>query len=149
MTFDISNAGLIKNETGAQRLIGYVLDVGQEDGRARCHLTLSETHLNRHHVLHGGITTTLLDNAMGATASLTVDSSGRTPFMTLSLNTHYLAPATIGARLIATGRIAGGGRTLKYVEGELVDSTGQVIATASGVFKRVPAHRLTDIATGC
>lgn len=149
MTNDISNAGLIKNETGAQRLIGYVLDVGQEDGRARCHLTLCEAHLNRHHVLHGGIATTLLDNAMGATASLTVDSSGRTPFMTLSLNTHYLAPATIGAQLIATGRIAGGSRTLKYVEGELVDSTGKVIATASGVFKRVPAHRLTGMATSC
>lgn len=147
MTNDTLTAGLIENETGAQRMIGYVLDVGQEDGRARCHLTLSEAHLNRHHVLHGGIATTLLDNAMGATASLTVDSSGRSPFMTLSLNTLYLAPATIGAQLVATGKIAGGGRALKFIEGELVDSTGKVIATASGVFKRVPAHRLTDTAT--
>ncbi len=147
MTDDTLRAGLIKSETGAQRLIGYVLDVGQEDGRARCHLTLSESHLNRHHVLHGGIATTLLDNAMGATASLTVDLSGRAPFMTLSLNTHYLVPATIGARLVATGKIVGGSRTLKFVEGELVDSTGKVIATASGVFKRVPAHRLTGTAT--
>lgn len=144
MTDNAMDSGLIENETGAQCLIGYVLDVGQADGRARCHLTLSEAHLNRHHVLHGGIATTMLDNAMGATASLTVDSGGRSPFMTVSLNTHYLAPATIGARLIATGRIVGGGRALKFIEGELVDSDGTLIATANGVFKRVPAHRLAS-----
>ena len=65
--------GFITNETGAQRLIGYTLDVGQPDKRARCHLTLTDLHLNRHEVLHGGIATAMLDNALGATASLTVD----------------------------------------------------------------------------
>lgn len=141
---DASTASLIANETGAQRLIGYMLDVGQDDRCARCHLTLNELHLNRHDVLHGGIATTMLDNALGATASLTVDDTGRTPFMTLSLNTHFLAPAKIGAQLTATGRLVGGGRAVKFVEGELVDSNGTLIATASGVFKRVPAHRLGD-----
>lgn len=136
--------GLIRSETGAQRLIGYVLDVGQSDRRARCHLTLDEQHMNRHGVLHGGIASTLLDNALGATASLTVDAGGRVPFMTLSLNTLFLAPAHKGAELTATGRLVGGGRAVKFVDGELVDSAGRVIATASGVFKRVPDHRLSQ-----
>lgn len=137
-----TNTGIIRNETGVQRLIGYTLDLRENDGCARCRLTLNEEHLNRHDVLHGGITTMMLDNAMGATASLTVDAQGRAPFMTISLNTNFLAPAKIGAQLTATGRIVGTGKSLKFVEGELVDSEGTLIATASGVFKRVPAHRL-------
>ena len=144
MSDKATTSALIENETGTQCLIGYVLDVGQDDGCARCYLTLSEAHTNRHHVLHGGIATTMLDNAMGASASLAVDTTGRAPFMTVSLNTHYLAPAAIGARLTATGRIVGGGRSLKFIEGELVDANGKLIATASGVFKRVPEDRLAD-----
>lgn len=135
-------AGIIESETGAQRLIGYVLDVSQSDGCARCTLTVSDAHLNRTDVLHGGIATAMLDNALGATASLAVDDTGKAPFMTLSLTTNYLAPAPRGARLTATGRIVGGGKSLKFVDGELVDDNGKVIATANGVYKRVPEHRL-------
>ena len=142
MDDETATGGLIENETGAQCLIGYVLDVGKGDGCARCYLTLSDAHLNRHQVLHGGIATTMLDNAMGATASLSVDATGRCPFMTVSLNTHYLAPARLGTALTATGRITGGGRSLKFIEGELLDTDGTLIATATGVFKRVPDHRL-------
>lgn len=143
MTAENSQNGLITGETGTQRLIDYVLDVGQADGCARCYLTLTNDHLNRHDVLHGGIASAMLDNAMGATGSLTVDSSGRAPFMTVSLNIHFLAPARAGARLTATGRIVGGGKSLKFIDGELRDSDDTVIATASGVFKRVPEHRLS------
>lgn len=138
----MTKSGIIINETGAQRLIGYVLDVTQGDGRARCRLTLSDAHLNRHGVLHGGLAATLLDNAMGATASLTVDDTGRAPFLTISCNTQYLAPAKPGRDVIATGRIAGGGKSLLFVEGELRDTDDRLIATASGVFKRVPASQL-------
>jgi len=135
---------IIKNETGAQRLLGYVLDVGQPDKRARCHLTLTDGHLNRHGVLHGGIASSLLDNALGATASLTVDPTGRTPFLTISLNTNFMAPAHAGARLTATGQVTGGGRSLVFVEGALRDEAETLIATATGVFKRVPPNRLGD-----
>ena len=138
----MTEKGIIKNETGAQRLIGYVLDVGQPDKRARCHLTLTDVHLNRHGALHGGITTAVLDNALGATASLTADPSGKSPFLTISLTMHFLAPAMEGAQLTATGRVTGGGRALVFVEGELKDAEGTLIATATGVFKRVPQDRL-------
>jgi len=128
--------GIIENETGAQRLLGYVLDVGRGDGCARCSLTIEESHANRHGMLHGGLAAVLLDNAMGATASLSVDATGRQPFLTIALNTQFLAPGRIGTRLTATGRRSGGGRSLVFVEGALVDEAGTPIATASGVFKR-------------
>ena len=136
----VTDSGIIENETGTQRLIGYVLDVGQSDHRARCHLTLTEAHLNRHGVLHGGIAATLLDNALGATASLTVDASGRAPFLTISLNTNFIAAAKEGAKLTAIGRVIGGGRSLLFLEGELTEDEGRTIARASGVFNRVPQN---------
>jgi uncharacterized protein (TIGR00369 family) len=137
----VTAPGIIENETGAQRLIGYVLDVGRGDGAARCRLTLTDDHTNRHGALHGGLTTTLLDNAMGATASLSVDPAGRAPFLTISLNVQFLAPARAGDALEARGRITGGGRSLLFVDGTLRRDDGAVIATAQGVFKRVPKER--------
>ncbi|MFK8075404.1 MAG: PaaI family thioesterase [Granulosicoccus sp.] len=146
MTEDTSN-GIIKNETGAQTLLGYVLDVGHEDRKARCLIEITDEHLNRHASLHGGISSAVLDNAMGATASLTVDKTGRRPFLTISLNTHYLAPAKKGDVLTAIGRVVGGGMSTKFLEGELRDQNGKLIATATGVFKRVPEKRLAPEST--
>lgn len=128
---------LIIDETGAQRLVGYTLDVGHPDGCARCSLVVDARHTNRHGVLHGGIAAMLLDNACGATASLSIDSSGRTPFLTVSLNTDFLAAGRPGL-VTATARIVGGGRSLKFIAAELVQDDGTLIATASGVFKRAP-----------
>ncbi len=64
---------------------------------AVCWLDLDDRHLNRQGILHGGLAATLLDSAMGATGSLTVDATGRHPFTTLSLTVNYLAPACRGA----------------------------------------------------
>jgi len=131
--------GIIRDETGTQRLIGYTLDVGQPDRRARCQLVVDERHTNRHGVLHGGIAAVLLDNACGATASLTLDDSGRQPFLTISLNTDFIGAGRPGG-VTATGRVIGGGRSLVFVGANLVQDDGTLIATASGVFKRVPAE---------
>ncbi|GLQ38793.1 hypothetical protein GCM10007908_24130 [Rhizobium albus] len=131
--------GIIRDETGTQRLIGYTLDVGQPDRRARCRLVVDERHTNRHGVLHGGIAAVLLDNACGATASLTLDDSGRQPFLTISLNTDFIGAGRPGG-VTATGRVIGGGRSLVFVGADLVQDDGTLIATASGVFKRVPAE---------
>ncbi|AXC50484.1 PaaI family thioesterase [Paracoccus suum] len=128
--------GLILDETGTQRLVGYVLDIGQPDRRARCRLVVGPEHTNRHGVLHGGIAAMLLDSASGATASLTVDSTGRQPFLTVSLNVDFLAAGLFG-EVTATGRATGGGRSLQFIASELVHADGTLIATASGVFKRV------------
>ncbi|MEX5561967.1 PaaI family thioesterase [Pseudophaeobacter sp. 1A16562] len=134
---------IIHSETGPQRLIGYVLDVSNSagNGGARCWLDLNETHLNRHGVLHGGIATTLLDSASGATGSMSVDPTGRAPFLTISLTTQFIAPAYAG-RVTATGQITGGGRSTLFISGRLEAEDGTLIATSNGVFRRVPTDRL-------
>jgi uncharacterized protein (TIGR00369 family) len=126
----------IRDETGAQQTLGYIVEVGYEDGGARCYLDVTDAHVNRHDVLHGGIAAVILDNAMGATCSLTVDQRGRTPFMTISMTTQFLAPAHSGKRVTASARVTGGGRSLLYLAAELVDEDENLIATAVRVFKR-------------
>ncbi len=132
---------LIRDETGTQTLVGYVVDIS-DPPHGRCFLDLGPQHLNRHGVLHGGIAATLLDNACGMTGSLSVDPTGMNPFLTISLTTQFLAAGKPG-RVTATGRIKGGGRSLLYIDAELVHEDGSVIATSTGVFKRVPQEKLT------
>lgn len=136
--------GIIRDETGAQRLIGYVLDVGREDGTARCWLDVDSRHLNRHNRLHGGIAAAMLDNASGAVGSLSADPTGRHPFVTLSMTVSYLAPGQPG-RITAIARITGGGRRTKFIEAELRHEDGTLIATSSGVFQ--PIRQKTGSAT--
>ncbi|WP_299565843.1 PaaI family thioesterase [uncultured Sulfitobacter sp.] len=135
------NAGLIFNETGTQRLVGYIVDVN-DPPHGRCHLDVNETHLNRHGALHGGIAVTLLDNASGTTGSLTVDRTGKAPFLTVSMNTQFVGSGRPG-RMTATGTVTGGGRSLLFIAAELRHADGTLVATSTGVFKRVPQEKLT------
>ena len=125
---------IIRDETGAQSLLGYVVDI--RDGIARCHLDLEPQHGNRHGGLHGGIMSCLLDNAMGYAAALTFDPDARPTVTTLSMTTNYLAPAQDG-RVTAEGSVTGGGRSTVFTHGTLRNEAGQMLATASGVYKRI------------
>lgn len=129
--------GIIRDETGAQTLMGYVVDVSQKDGKGRCYLDIGPQHGNRHHMLHGGVISCLLDNAMGYAASLSADPEGRTKFLTVSMSTQYIASAPQGQRVTATGTVRGGGKSTLFVDGELCDETGRLLATSTGVYKRV------------
>ena len=137
---EATDDGLIRDETGTQRLIGYVVDVS-DPARGRCFLDMGPQHTNRHGVLHGGIAAALLDNASGTTGSLSVDPEGRVPFLTIAMTTQFVAPGLPG-RVTATGRVTGGGRSLLHIAAELVHEDGTLIATSTGVFKRVPKERL-------
>lgn len=132
----LEGPGIIRDETGAQTLLGYVVDISAGDGKGRCVLDIGPQHGNRHGSLHGGIIACMLDNAMGFAASLQGDAEGQTRVQTISMNTQYLAPAR-GGRVVATGWVSGGGRSLMFAEGEIVDEDGRVIATGTGVYKRM------------
>lgn len=126
----------IRDRTGTQRLVGYVLDRDPATGTARCWLDLGPQHRNSQDLLHGGLAATLLDVACGNAAGLHFDSADPPMVLTLSLTLSYVRSIREG-RITATGRASGGGRSIAYAAGELRGPEGQVIATAAGVFKRV------------
>lgn len=117
------------------------MDVSDRN-HGRCWLDIGPQHANRHNVLHGGIATCLWDNASGTTGSLTVDASGTAPFLTISMTTQFVAPGHPG-RVTATGSVVGGGRSLLYINAVLEHEDGTLIATSTGVYKRVPQERLS------
>lgn len=120
---------------GTQSLVGYNFD-RLPDGGASCSLQVGAQHLNRQGILHGGITAMLLDNALGASASLAIDPSGSHPCSTMTLNIAYLAPGQPGL-VTATGQLVGGGAKVKFVQGELRHQDGTLIATATGAFRKM------------
>ncbi len=142
---DEAHGKIIRDETGAQKLVGYVVDVSGKDSSGNpcgsCWLDIEDKHRNRHGALHGGIMSMMLDNACGVTASLTVDQTGTTPFMTVSLQTNYLEGVKSG-RVTAQGKLRRAGRSLVFVDGELYADDGRLIATATAIFKSVPKTKL-------
>jgi uncharacterized protein (TIGR00369 family) len=119
-------------------LIGFSpVEVGQ--GRAIFELEVDPTrHANPMGTLHGGILCDLADAAMGfAYASMLAD--GET-FTTLELKINFLRPVWNG-RLIATGRVVQGGRTIGLVECDVVDENGRLVARASSTCMTLRGER--------
>lgn len=128
---------IIRNATGPQEMIGYVLGVDKDTGQGKVWLDIAPQHLNRHGSLHGGMVGTLLDTVSGFAASLSFDEKGLTPCMSISLSLHFIAGARKG-RVVASAKITGRGRTLFFIDAVLKNDEGVIVATSSGVFK---AHR--------
>ena len=100
------------------------------DGHSRLTLPAHADNGNHFGNVHGGAVATLLDVAMASAArSLHPETGVVTVGMTLS----YLRAAS--GDLVATGRVRQAGRSLVFCEGEVTDTSGQVVATASGTFK--------------
>ena len=132
MTSDVPH-----DRTGTSKTLGYTLDTSDAQGRVTVSMAVTEDHTNRHGNLHGGLIATVLDTAMGATASFTQGDGGRIPFATISLTVNFIAPMS-GGTITATGRVLGGGFKTVFVEGHAHDANGTLIAQATGTFKRAP-----------
>ncbi len=125
---------IIADETGQQRTLGYVHHLYGD--RCETIMEMDDRHTNRHGGLHGGINAILLDSACGFAASRAWSDDGSQLVVTLSLTTNFLAPAKSGP-IKAIGRVSHAGQSVAYADGQVFDGNGILIATGSGVFKRV------------
>ena len=108
-------------------LIGFeVPEAG--NGRATVTLHASKQHTNPMGTLHGGILCDIADAAMGiAFASTLADNES---FTTIELKINFLRPVR-EARLRAEGRVIHRGRTVGYVECDIADENGKLIAKSN------------------
>ena len=127
--------------SGAQSLVGYAIDLSDPAGGAVVTLDIEDRHLNRNGTLQGGIQAMLLDAAAGFAASrhLAGEAPEIVPVVTLSLTANYLAPARLGQRVTATGRVQGGGRKVVYANADIRDGDGALLSQGHGIFKRTVA----------
>lgn len=103
--------------------------VDAERGRAVFEMTVDEKHLRTLGLMHGGVTATLLDTAMGY-AAVTVAPKDR-QVVTVQLNLNYVRPAWKSERLVATGEIRHSGRQTAVAHGELHTADGTLVASGS------------------
>lgn len=104
------------------------------DGAATVELPIRDFIANRQGLPHGGIHATLLDSAMGYAGCYTGDPDRKQNALTLSMTVNYVGQAR-GTRLIAEARKTGGGNKTYFAEGSCYDDLGNLLATATGVFR--------------
>lgn len=138
LTFQMRDEGdvFVIEDSGCQELLGYRTEISKADGSCTVTLDLEPKHLNRHGIFHGGFVATLLDVVSGNTASQFFDPVNHAHLVTLSLNLNYVAAVSSG-RVTAKAKATGGGKSIAYVTAELFGEDNRLLATSSGVFKRM------------
>src|ERR1700758_2246134 len=109
------------------RLLGFVLK-SIEPGHAVFEMEVDERHHNPMGTLHGGVYCDLADAAMGYAYAATL-AEGET-FTTIELKINFLR-AVRQANLTAEARVVKAGSTVGYVECDVKDQTGKLVARAS------------------
>jgi len=89
--------------------------------------------------IQGGFLAAMLDDTLGPTVLVKTD--GAAYCATIDLNIRYFAPARPG-RLTGEGRISQLGKTIAFLEGELRDADGRIVATATATARVVPTAGL-------
>ena len=109
-------------------LLGWeLIAVDPEAGTIEVAFTASEQFLNPVGAIQGGFLAAMLDDTLGPALVATLGPGLFAP--TTDLHVQFLRPARPG-RLTGRGRIVRRGREVAFLAGELLDASGQVVATA-------------------
>ncbi len=111
----------------------YVQYVEEED----CYIhrmCVTDELKNRYKMLHGGITATFIDTAMGAAAIQALGEE--TSAVTIDLQVHFLSPGKEGWLYVYT-KLIKQGKTIITMESKVRDEREKLIATASSTFFRL------------
>jgi uncharacterized protein (TIGR00369 family) len=108
-------------------LLGFALK-SIEPGHAIFEMEADERHHNPMGTLHGGVYCDLADAAMGYAYAATL-GEGET-FTTIELKINFLRTIRVGT-LTAEARVVKAGSTLGYVECDVKDQAGRLIARAA------------------
>lgn len=113
--------------------IGSIFQMDRDLNNQSCQITMPISKLtdNSLDIVHGGITATLLDSAMGTLANaLLPDGYGA---VTSNLSIYYIAPG-IGETLKATANLIHQGSKTLILEGNVHRDDGKKIAHCTGTF---------------
>jgi uncharacterized protein (TIGR00369 family) len=125
------------------RLLGFALKA-IEPGRAIFEMEAGERHHNPMGTLHGGVYCDLADAAMGFAYAATL-GEGET-FTTIELKINFLRAVRQG-KLTAEARVVKAGTTLGYIECDVRNQTGQLVARAASTCMKLRQDRLRETGT--
>lgn len=96
-------------------------------GYAKIKMPVRPEYLNFENMLHGGVVSSLLDQAFGCCLN-TLDYV----YVAVQLNINFMSTAPVGETLFAEGKVVHAGNSLGIAEMTVKDSKGKLIARASG-----------------
>jgi uncharacterized protein (TIGR00369 family) len=108
-----------------------------QPGRTVWEMAAEEHLANPVGMIQGGFLAAFADSAMAA-ASITHLQGRRAYTANTDLKISYLRPAPVGAPLTCTARVIGGGRRVTFVEAEITDIEGRLVAKASSTYLLTP-----------
>jgi uncharacterized protein (TIGR00369 family) len=109
-----------------------------EEGISVMSMALEEKHMNPNGVVHGGVVTTLMDEAAGH-AIVTIrglEAMAETPHATVDMSVSLLSGARVGDELVCQARTLRVGRAVAFAEAE-VRRRGSDDLVAKGAFTYV------------
>ena len=111
-------------------------EVDISETRTLVRVRLAPHHLNHLGIVHGGLTCTLLDVALGTSARTRAGGA----VMTLDMQVAFVGA---GRRtLVAEGRVVRAGRSVLFCEAEVRhEDDGSLVAKGSGIFMPAKAKR--------
>ena len=117
------------------------------DGQSEFEVTIAGIHLRTFGILHGGVTASLLDTAVGF-AAVTVAPPGH-HVVTVQLNMNFTKAVEQGETLRAIGRVEHAGQRTAVVHGEVRNAENDLVAVATATMMYLPlpegARALLDL----
>lgn len=99
-----------------------------EEGRIEIAFHPTAQMLNPRGTVQGGFITAMLDDTMGP--ALVASTGGKEVPASLDINTTFMRPVMPG-RVICKGRVVSRGRSTAFLEAELFDMEGNLLARAT------------------
>ncbi len=114
---------------GKDNPIGLKLNFHYEDGKAIADFVVKDLYQGYPDIIHGGITSTLLDEAM-----VKILLYKKLTAVTAEMNIRFHHKISIGSKVKITGWIKDAKHKIFYTEGEIKDEDGEILASAKAKY---------------
>ena len=113
--------------------LGMVCIDKSEPGRSVWRMLADERFANPVGIVQGGFVAAFADSAMGA-ASVTFAKDRKVFSANAEIKVSFLKPAKVGSTLTCTAYVISGGNRAAFIEAEITDEDGRMIAKASSTY---------------
>ena len=125
------------NNFGRELGMEFTID---NDGVVSHSLNIKAHHLATPIAAHGGVVSAMMDATMGVGALLEVVNEDMA-VSTLEMKISFVSPVKRDDQLIGTSRLVKKGKRLLFLEGEIKNSSGKLVAMATGTFNAYPSGK--------
>jgi uncharacterized protein (TIGR00369 family) len=117
--------------------LGMVCIDKSEPGRSVWRMLADERFANPVGIVQGGFIAAFADSSMGA-ASVTFAKDRKVFSANAEIKVSFLKPAKVGSTLTCTAVVISGGKRAAFIEAEVVDDEGRMVAKASSTYLLTP-----------